>query len=178
MLRLIPDQPPVASPVPPCHPCPLLTPAALGQPPSPPQHVRASFISLFLINVELMPGSFSIVWIHIHFLILCSDQWESPFPANLERSAIATAAVQQWAILFLLFITGEPAAASHLWGSPVEQAEALFDHAAAVWQRHFPRDRRQCPKPCSGPRGRCFATCDYLAFNQYCGFCVWMLFAS
>lgn len=43
MLRLIPDQPPVASPVPPCHPCLPSTPAALGQPPSPPQPVRATY---------------------------------------------------------------------------------------------------------------------------------------
>ena len=39
MLRLILDQPPVAAPAPPCHPCPLSTPAALARPPSPPQHV-------------------------------------------------------------------------------------------------------------------------------------------
>lgn len=53
MLRLIPDQPPVASPVPPCHPCLPLTPAALGQPPSPPQRVRPTFTSLSPRNVEL-----------------------------------------------------------------------------------------------------------------------------
>lgn len=92
-----------------------------------------------------------------------SDQWQSPFPADPECSALPTTAVQQRAIFLLFFITGEPAAASHLWSSPVEQAEALSDYTATVWQRHFPRDRRQRPEPCAGPRGRCFITWDNLA---------------
>lgn len=85
---------------------------------------------------------------------LPSDQWEPSFPSDPERSAIPSAEVQQRTVFFLFLVAGQPAAAGHLWGSPAEQAEAFPDHTAAVWQRHFPRDRRQRPKPCSGPGGR------------------------
>lgn len=69
--------------------------------------------------------------------LLSSDQWESPFPANPECSAVSTAAVQQRTVLFLFLLAGQPAAAGHVRRSPAEQAEAVPDHAAAVWQRHL-----------------------------------------
>lgn len=83
-----------------------------------------------------------------------SDQRESSLPSHPERSAVAAAEVQQRAVLLLLLVAGQPAAAGHLRGSPAQQAEALPDHAAAVWQRHLPRDRGQRPQPRPGPGGR------------------------
>lgn len=105
--------------------------------------------------------------------LLCSDQWKPSFPANPQRSAISTSALQQWSILFLFLVAGQPAAAGHLRGAPAEQAQALPDHAAAVWQRHLSWDRRQCPKPSARPCGKpkikiwsCYFICFY-DFNEY-----------
>lgn len=101
-----------------------------------------------------------------HLLLLPSDQREPSLPTNPERSALSATALQQRAFLLFFLFAGEPAAAGHLWGSPAEQAEALPDNAAAVWQRHFPRDRRQRQKLSFGPCGKLLVAL-IIFFNHY-----------
>lgn len=83
-----------------------------------------------------------------------SNQWHEPFTHSLEWRPVAAQRLQQRALLFFLLVSGESTAAPCLRRQAAQQAETVPHYLAAVWQRHFARDRRASPHPRPRPGGK------------------------
>lgn len=87
--------------------------------------------------------------------LCCSDEWKRPLSHGYQWGTFHPQRLQQWACDLFHCLPLQPPAPSSLWRPPAQQAEALPDHPAAVWQRHLSGDRGARPHLGAGPGGEC-----------------------